>query len=83
MSRPAGEMTSATGRSAMRLLGAPAHRRVVQRKFGIDIPPARTGHTGGPCSSSADGKIPADPGSRRKTALCRQPGRDDPQPAVR
>lgn len=37
MARPAGWMTSLTGRSAMRSPGAPSHRREVQRKFWVEI----------------------------------------------
>ena len=37
MGRPAGWMTSLTGRSAMKSPGAPSHRRQVQREFWIEI----------------------------------------------
>lgn len=37
MGRPAGWMTSLTGRSAMKSPGAPSHRREVQREFWIEI----------------------------------------------
>ena len=37
MGRPAGWMTSLTGRSPMKSPGAPAHRREVQRQFWIEI----------------------------------------------
>lgn len=37
MGRPAGWMTSLTGRSAMKSPGAPSHRREVQRSFWIEI----------------------------------------------
>jgi hypothetical protein len=37
MGRPAGWMTSLTGRSAMKSPGAPSHRREVQRRFWIEI----------------------------------------------
>jgi hypothetical protein len=33
MGRPAGWMHKLTGREAMRLLGAPSHRRVTERRF--------------------------------------------------